>query len=130
MEMENTLRETLKGLNMALEQRTNKVNEIQNSNDDELVAQKRAELQDELEKQVANYALELNSNRMKAIDKLNRDIETIEELIIEYSDKLTDCKITVCEENAPQSEDTITVLEGQTQTAPIATEEGINPFRP
>ena len=88
--MKNTIVETLKGLEIALEERSKKVEELNAKDDTTLVEEKRAELQKEMDEKLNAFIAEIETEKENAVAKLNRDIDTINELKGEYEAKLAE----------------------------------------
>lgn len=107
--MENTIRETLKGLGLALDARKEKVTAIETKDDTEIIEAKRAELQKEMDEKLNAFIADIDNEKKTALDKLNRDIDTINELIGEYEDQLK----TLEETKEEVAED----IDGETETA-------------
>ena len=102
--MENTIRETLKGLEIALEERTQKATELSEKDNAVLVEEKRAELQKDMDEKLNAFIAEIESEKENAIAKINRDIETINELKAEYEAKLAEIEAEKVEEEAVAEE--------------------------
>ena len=145
--MENTIRETLKGLEIALGARKDKVVDIENKDNSELIEAKKAELQKEMDDKLNAFIADIDKEKETALAKLNRDIETIDELIGEYTAELEKIETEKAEAEkveAECSEDKVveetteaTETEGTEEQATIdltatvvTTEPVINPFRP
>ena len=96
--MENTIRETLKGLELALDERTQKADELSAKDSTVLVEEKRAELEKELEEKLNAFIAEIDAEKESTLAKLNRDIETIKELKAEYEAKLAEIEAEKAEE--------------------------------
>lgn len=86
--MDITIRETLKGLELALEARNGKIAEVEAKDDTVLIEEKKAELQKEFDEKLKAFVDGINEEKEKALGKLQRDVETINELIGEYNEKL------------------------------------------
>lgn len=143
--MKNTIVETLKGLELALEERAKKVEELNAKDDTTLVEDKRAELQKEMDEKLNAFVAEIESEKEGAIAKLNRDIETINELKGEYEAKLAEIEKeeadAVVEDVENEKEEVVdddavaeeaeTVAEETPDVLPVFANPVVNhPFRP
>ena len=138
--MENTIRETLKGLELALGARNDKIAEINGKDDTALIEDKKAELQKEFDEKLKAFVDGINEEKEKALAKLNRDVETINELIGEYNDKLVEIeahKEEVVEttetdggEEVELKQDEIAVDETEKVEENVVFGQVVNPFRP
>lgn len=134
--MENTIRETLKGLELALEARNGKIAEVETKDDTALIEDKKAELQKEFDEKLKAFVDGINEEKEKVLGKLHRDVETINELIGEYNGKLAE----IIAENAQEVVEETTETDGgevaetlvleKEEIAPVETETVVNPFRP
>ena len=88
--MKNMIAETLKGLELALAERVQKAEEIGAKDNAELVEEKRAELQKEMDEKLNAFVAEIETEKENSLAKINRDIETINELKDEYAGKLAE----------------------------------------
>ena len=86
--MKNTILETLKGLELALDWRAKKVEELNTKDETTFVEEKRAELQKEMDEKLNAFIEEIKTEKENAIAKLNKDIEIINELKGEYEAQL------------------------------------------
>ena len=142
--MENTIRETLKGLEIALGARKDKVVAIENKDDSELIEAKKAELQKEMDDKLNAFIADIDKEKENALAKLNRDIETIDELIGEYTAELEKIEAEKVADEETKDETIEEGTEGETNVD-LAGEETIvddmaegqvevkpfgNPFRP
>lgn len=131
--MENMIRETLKGLDIALDERVKKVEELGTKDDSVLVEEKKQELQKELEEKLSAFVEKIEQEKQSAIDKLNRDIETIKELKEEYEGKLLELEETKVEETVDETVDGTEEVSGESKDEgeiPVSNNEVVNPFRP
>ena len=143
--MKNTIVETLKGLELALEERAKKVEELNAKDDTTLVEEKRAELQKEMDEKLNAFVAEIESEKEGAIAKLNRDIDTINELKGEYEAKLAEIEKeeadAVVEDVENEKEEVVdddavaeeaeTVAEETPDVLPVFANPVVNhPFRP
>lgn len=131
--MENMIRETLKGLEIALEERVKKGQELKEKDDTVLVEEKRAELQKEMDEKLNAFILEIETEKEKAIAKIERDVETINELVEEYNAKLAEIeaeKVAVDEIEKTETVSEDGQVEETKETIPEVVEEVVNPFRP
>ena len=86
--MKNTIVETLKGLELALDWRAKKVEELNTKDETTFVEEKRAELQKEMDEKLNAFIEEIRTEKENVIAKLNKDIEIINELKGEYEAQL------------------------------------------
>lgn len=131
--MENMIRETLKGLDIALDERVKKVEELGTKDDSVLVEEKKQELQKELEEKLSAFVEKIEQEKQTAIDKLNRDIETIKELKEEYEGKLLELEETKVEETVDETVDGTEEVSEESKDEgeiPVLNNEVVNPFRP
>lgn len=134
--MENTIRETLKGLELALEARNGKIAEVETKDDTALIEDKKAELQKEFDEKLKAFVDGINEEKEKVLGKLHRDVETINELIGEYNGKLAEIIAENAQEVVEETTETDggevaeTLVLGQEEVAPVETETVVNPFRP
>lgn len=82
------IQETIIALESAKEKREHSLEEIKNKSFAELIEEKKSELQKEMEEKLVAYESILEDDRAKAINKLELDIATIEELICEFNEKI------------------------------------------
>lgn len=101
--METTIRETLKGLEIALEERKKKEQEIGEKDDSALIEEKRAELQKEMEDKLDAFTKEIEVAKDIEKSKLADEIETIEKLIGEFSAKLSEIEQPQDEQDKEES---------------------------
>ena len=126
MEKEKIL-DMLKGLGEAKEAREAKLADLANCDDTAIIEEKKAELQKELDEKLAEFVAGINDEREKAIAKLNRDVETIDELIAENNGKLAEI------EEAEKEAETEGMVDGECAECVQESIEGVvenNPFRP
>lgn len=131
--MENMIRETLKGLEIALEERVKKGQELKEKDDTVLVEEKRAELQKEMDDKLNAFISEIETEKGNAIAKIERDVETINELVEEYNAKLAEIeaeKVAVDEIEKTETVSEDGQVEETQETIPEVAEEVVNPFRP
>lgn len=143
--MKNTIVETLKGLELALAERVQKAEELGAKDNSVLVEEKRAELQKEMDEKLDAFIAEIESEKENALAKINRDIETINELKDEYAGKLAEIEKEEAEavveeaENEKEEvvdgdavvEETETVAEETPDVLPVFANPVVNhPFRP
>lgn len=82
------IQETIIALESAKEKRKHSLEEIKNKSFAEMIEEKKSELQKEMEEKLVAYESILEDDRAKAINKLELDIATIEELICEFNEKI------------------------------------------
>lgn len=133
--MKEEIDEVLNVLNKAKEKRQNRLNDLANCDDTAVLEEKRKELEKELEEKLKQFKDNISAEREKEFDKLNRDIETIDEIIGEYEDELP----TTNEQEQPEEKEnadavaTESYTYGQTLTYGNTQpnhEYNQNPFRP
>lgn len=86
------IQETIIALESAKEKRKHSLEEIKNKSFAELIEEKKSDLQKEMEEKLVAYESILEDDRAKAINKLELDIATIEELICEFNEKIKEEK--------------------------------------
>ena len=126
--MENTIRETLKGLEIALEERKQKEQEIKAKDNESLVEEKRIELQKEMDEKLNAYKDQIEEEKKSEVEKVSEEIAFIEKLIAEFEEKLPLEKEEVVEEQEIVTSEDPKILE-QTTAAEVqhdATKEFIN----
>lgn len=140
--MKNTIVETLKGLELALEERAKKVEELNAKDDTTLVEEKRAELQKEMDEKLNAFIAEIETEKETVVAKLNRDIDTINELKGEYEAKLAEIEKEEAEAEVAEvveetdgeevvAEETEEVKDETPETLPLFENPVVNhPFRP
>lgn len=132
--MKETILEMLKGLGEAKEAREKKLADLANCDDTAIIEEKKAELQKEMDEKLAEFVNGINGEREKSKAKLNRDLETIDELIAENNDKLAEIVEAekVEAENVESGEGTAEVQgnEPVQETIPDVPTGAFNPFRP
>lgn len=126
--MENTIRETLKGLEIALEERKQKEQEIKAKDNESLVEEKRIELQKEMDEKLNAYKDQIEEEKKSEVEKVSDEIAFIEKLIAEFEEKLPVEKEEVIEEQEIVTSEDSQILK-QTTAAEVqhdATKEFIN----
>ena len=131
--MKETILEMLKGLGEAKEAREKKLADLANCDDTAIIEEKKAELQKEMDEKLAEFVNGINDEREKSKAKLNRDLETIDELISENNDKLVEIEEAEKAEAENETEETVDseCVESVQETIPEVANVGVvNPFRP